>query len=202
MPADDQAPIEYRSDELGLPWMRTGRLVLRFGTEDDVAAMVRFRLDNREHLAPWEPERNDYFFTEDAWRRRLRLNIEEAARDEAYSFVLFPVGEPSRVVGVANLRDVYRHFSQCATLGYSIDQSQQGQGLMTEACRAVLWFAFTVLELHRIEACYMPSNRPSARVLEKLGFVREGLLRQSLRVDGRWEDHILAAILDTDWNTR
>lgn len=192
-------PLEYRSDDLGLPWMKTGRLILRFGTDDDVEAMVRFRVENREHLGPWEPERNDYFFTDDAWRRRFRLSAQEAQRDEAYSFVLFPIEEESRVIGVANLQDVYRHFSQSATLGYSIDRGYQGQGLMTEAGCAVLWFAFSVLGLHRIEACYMPTNRASARVLEKLGFVREGLLRQSLLVDGRWEDHVLTAIVDEDW---
>ncbi|HRI43767.1 MAG TPA: GNAT family N-acetyltransferase [Fimbriimonadaceae bacterium] len=192
-------PIEYRSDDLGLPWMRTERLILRFGADADVEPMVRFRVDNREHLAPWEPERNGYFFTEDAWRRRFRLSVQEAEREEAYSFVLFPIEEENRVIGVANLQDVYRHFSQSATLGYSIDRAYQGLGLMTEACRAVIWFAFSVLGLHRVEACYMPTNRASARVLEKLGFVREGLLRQSLLVDGRWEDHVLSAIIDEDW---
>ena len=195
-------PLEYRSDDLDLPFMRTERLVLRFGTEADVESMLRYRSENREHLAPWEPARNDYFFTEEAWRRRLRQNIEEARRGDAYAFILCPAEDVGQVIGVANLNDVYRHFSQTATLGYSIDRSHQGLGLMTEACRAVLWFAFRVLGLHRIEACYMPSNRASARVLEKLGFVREGLLRKSLLVDGKWEDHILVALIDEEWTPR
>lgn len=190
-----QRPIITRLDERGLPWMQTDRLELRVAWPRDLEAMVAFRRENREHLTPWEPARADNYYTEGAWRQRIQENADEAEKDQAYAFILCPRDDPKLIVGVANLRDVYRYFLQSATLGYSIDHRWQGKGLMSEALQAVMWFAIVDLGLHRIEACYMPSNAISARVLEKLGFQVEGRLRQSLLVNGRWEDHVICSYI-------
>lgn len=192
-------PQVLRHDERGLPAMQTQRLVLRIACPRDLHALVAFRRENKEHLAPWEPARDDRYYQEEAWRVRIIENQNSAERDQAYGFVLCPLEEPARVIGVVNLRDVYRYFLQSAELGYAIDYRFEGQGLMTEALQAVMWFATVELGLHRIQACYMPANLASARVLEKLGFVIEGRLRQSLMVNGVWEDHILTSyIADPD----
>ena len=66
-----------------------------------------------------------------------------------------------------------------------------GHGYITEALRALVFdIAFGPLGLHRVEANVMPRNNRSIRVLEKLGFVQEGLARDYLRINGRWENHI------------
>lgn len=188
-------PIITRLDERGLPWMQTERLELRIAGPRDLDGLVAFRRDNRVHLTPWEPSRSESYYGEDAWRQRIQENVESAEKDQGYGFVLCPHEDPKLIIGVANLRDVYRYFLQSATLGYSIDYRWQGKGLMTEAVQAVMWFAVVDLGLHRIEACYMPSNVASARVLAKLGFEIEGRLRQSLLVNGRWEDHIVCSYI-------
>jgi ribosomal-protein-alanine N-acetyltransferase len=69
---------------------------------------------------------------------------------------------------------------------------------MTAAVRAVIPFVFDSLELHRMEAACLPSNVASIRLLERTGFVREGLARRYLRINGVWQDHLLYALLDTD----
>lgn len=193
-------PAAYRTDSRGLPVIETDRLVLRLADDDDVESMVRFRIENADHLAPWEPKRSPDYFTQVAWKARLRQNVEEAYRREAMGFVLFPIDRPREVIGVANLRDIIGYFSHSATLGYSIDSRWQGRGLMTEACRAVIWYGFEILRLHRIEACYMPTNHVSGRVLQKLGFVVEGTLRKSLLVNGQWEDHVIASLINEQWS--
>jgi len=69
----------------------------------------------------------------------------------------------------------------------------------TEAARALLTFGFGQLRLHRIFATCDPANTASARVLEKIGMQREGLLREHEWVKGRWRDSFLYAILDHEW---
>ncbi len=80
-------------------------------------------------------------------------------------------------------------------LGYAIDHAHEGQGLMREALEATIEHVFAVLRLHRIQANYVPDNARSGRLLERLGFVREGLAKDYLFIDGAWRDHVLAARL-------
>lgn len=193
--ASPRPPKVFSVDERGLPRMETGRLILRVASVRDLDAMVRFRNDNRDHVARWEPARHEDYYRDVTWRARIAENERDAEVGTNYGFVLTLREAPREIIGVANLRDIIHYFCQSATLGYSIDRRYEGRGLMTEALHAVLWFAFNQLGLHRIEACYMPANGASARVLEKLGFEIEGRLRKSLLVAGKWEDHILTSLI-------
>ena len=73
-----------------------------------------------------------------------------------------------------------------------------GRGYMTAAVRAVLPFVFDTLCLHRLEAACLPHNLPSIRLLERVGFQREGLARRYLCINGVWQDHLLFALLRDD----
>ena len=75
-------------------------------------------------------------------------------------------------------------------LGYKLDQEYLNQGYMTMAVDMVTAYAFSVLGLHRLEANVMPRNKASLRVLEKNGFLNEGLSKYYLNINGVWEDHI------------
>jgi ribosomal-protein-alanine N-acetyltransferase len=68
-----------------------------------------------------------------------------------------------------------------------------------EAARAMLDFGFRTLGLHRIMAYCAAENTASAHVLEKLGMAREGCLRESWRIKGRWHDSLMYAILEHEW---
>lgn len=70
---------------------------------------------------------------------------------------------------------------------------------MHEALQAGIAYVFNELRLHRVMAGYMPRNLRSARVLGRLGFVIEGYARDYLLVDGRWEDHVLTALVNPQW---
>ena len=82
-----------------------------------------------------------------------------------------------------------------AELGYSLMPARQGEGLATEAVRRALDFGFDVLGLERIEADVDPRNEASCRLAERLGFKREGLLRNRWRVGGEFADSILYGLL-------
>jgi ribosomal-protein-alanine N-acetyltransferase len=60
-------------------------------------------------------------------------------------------------------------------------------------------FTFEHLKLHRVAAGVMPRNHASKRVLEKLGFQKEGLLRENVCINGVWEDHLQYSILQKEW---
>ena len=103
------------------------------------------------------------------------------------------------MIGNINLTMVVRGSLQSCILGYSLDAGAQGNGYMTEAVRAVVTFAFNDWRLHRVAAGYMPHNERSAAVLKRCGFAVEGTSPEFLLINGRWEDHVQAAILNPDW---
>ncbi|WP_320827577.1 GNAT family N-acetyltransferase [Reinekea sp.] len=105
-----------------------------------------------------------------------------------------------KIIGIIGSSNIARSAFQAAFLGYNIAQAEQGKGYMTEALTVALELAFGPLNLHRLMANYRPANIASGRVLEKLGFVREGFASDYLMVNGRWEDHILTALTNRHWS--
>ena len=83
-------------------------------------------------------------------------------------------------------------------IGYIIDPAHQRKGIATEAVSAMLDFCFGELGLHRVQAFTHPDNTASRKLVEKLGFRHEGLLRDNLRVGDEWRDDVLYALIETD----
>ena len=130
-------------------------------------------------------------------RRRLRRQTDEIERDEAYPFLLFREGDHA-LLGGLTLGQVRRGVAQSVTLGYWMGAPHAGHGYMGRAVRAAVQFAFATLRLHRIEAACLPHNEPSIRLLQRVGFQREGYARAYLRINGIWQDHLLFALIETD----
>jgi RimJ/RimL family protein N-acetyltransferase len=86
-----------------------------------------------------------------------------------------------------------------AAIGYALASAHWGQGFAREALSLVLDHAFNILELHRLEADVDPRNTASTRLLEKLGFVREGVLRERWQVSGEIQDSAIYALLAPDY---
>ena len=86
-----------------------------------------------------------------------------------------------------------------ASMGYCFDDSTWGRGYATEAARAVLEWAFTTLNLNRVQAETDTRNVASARVLEKLGFVREGTLREDCIVNGDVSNSWVYGLIRCEW---
>jgi RimJ/RimL family protein N-acetyltransferase len=86
-----------------------------------------------------------------------------------------------------------------ASLGYCFDDAAWGQGYATEAAWALLEWAFETLDLNRVQAETDTRNPASARVLEKIGFVREGTLREDCIVNGHVSDSWVYGLIKRDW---
>lgn len=191
------ALFRFSTDPPTRPLIRTPNLILRAPQATDYAAWAVLRMESREFLTPWEPVWNEDDLTRASFRLRVKRAAREIATDEAYS--LFVVDAQSdALLGGLTLGLVRRGVAQACTLGYWMGQRHAGKGHMTEAVRGALRFAFSDLALHRVEAACLPNNEPSRRLLERVGFRREGEARAYLRINGHWADHLLYGILSSD----
>jgi ribosomal-protein-alanine N-acetyltransferase len=179
------------------PLARGDGLYLRPAQSVDYAAWAALREASRAFLTPWEPSWPADDLTRAAFRRRLKRQGDEMARDEAYSFLIFEEGSDNLLGGIT-IGGVRRGVAQAATLGYWIGAPYARRGHMTRAVAAATAFGFSSLRLHRIEAACIPDNVASARVLERNGFHKEGFARAYLRINGAWRDHLLFALLESD----
>ncbi len=180
----------------------TGRLRLEIARPAHAAALARFSEANFEsHLARWSPPPPPGGHTEAWWAGKLAVFEGEFEAGQSARWVIFTrEGDGSEVVGTANVTQVVRGPFQAAYLGYQLARRHEGLGLMTEALRAVVAHAFGEMRLHRLMANHVPENERSRRVLERLGFVREGLARDYLHIGGAWRDHVLQSLTNAGFD--
>jgi [ribosomal protein S5]-alanine N-acetyltransferase len=179
--------------------LRTERLLITLLPPSAAERMVRYHHENREHLAPWSPPNPPGFFSPDFWSWRLEENRSEYLEDRSCRFQLLELGATDGpVVGQLSFTSYTRGPHQSANLGYNVDHRFQGRGLMKEALRASIDFAFGHLGFHRLAANYMPTNERSGRILRSLGFIVEGYARDYLFLAGAWRDHVLTALYSPD----
>ena len=173
------------------------RVYLQLPVQRNWGAWAALRAESRDFLAPWEPPWAYDALTRGAYRRRLKAYKSEMRQGLTYSFLIFRRIDDALLGGIT-LSNLRRGVAQSATLGYWIGAAHSRQGYMTEALAAVLEFAFSRLALHRVEAACLPANEASRRLLLKSGFREEGYAREYLRINGRWQDHQLFAILRSE----
>ncbi|HET8586528.1 MAG TPA: GNAT family protein [Candidatus Limnocylindria bacterium] len=179
------------------PYIMGRRVYLRPPRFADFEEWARLRAESRDFLQPWEPTWPADDLTRAAFRRRIRRYMEERRMEQSLAFFLFRHSDDV-LLGGLTLSNVRRGVAQTCTLGYWMGQRYAGQGSMSAGVRAVIPYVFDVLRLRRIEAACLPENQSSIRLLEHVGFTREGLARQYLCIDGRWQDHVLYAFLKGD----
>lgn len=160
----------------------------------DGAQWSRTRLADRAHLEPWEPS------SEGDWTMRHSSAAWPALcsglRAEARSGRMLPyvIELDGHFCGQLTIGNVTHGALRSAWIGYWVASSATGGGVATGALALGLDHCFGAVRLHRVEATVRPENAASRRVLAKVGFREEGLLRRYLEVDRAWRDHLLVAI--------
>lgn len=175
------------------PISLTSQRLLLSSLEPTAAPLVLdYLVRNHEFVRVWSPIAPPDFFTLEGQRARLERERQLRAERAQFRLWLFARDDARRehILGDLSLSNIVWGAFRSCHLGYKIDQRAAGQGYMTEAVRTALDFAFDTLGLHRVEANIMPRNARSRRVVEKLGFVNEGISRAYLKINGVWEDHI------------
>ena len=180
-----------------VPQIKGRGVWLRAPGMSDYVSWAELRALSREHLTRWEPQWTRDELTRSSYRRRLRHYQRESRDDLGYAFFIFRSSDDV-LLGGLTLSNVRRGVAQTASLGYWLGAPFVRRGHMTAAVEAVVGFGFGDLRLHRVEAACLPSNAASIRVLERSGFVGEGLARSYLKINGEWRDHLLFARLASD----
>ena len=182
------------------PFRLVGEQVfLRPPDRADYEQWASLRAASRNFLTPWEPSWPPDALSRGHFRARLARYSEDWRIDQAYNFFIFRSDET--LAGGIGLSNVRRGVAETASLGYWIGEPFARQGYMTAALPLILDFAFRRLRLHRVEAACLPTNVPSRAALLRAGFQEEGYARSYLLIDGKWQDHLLFAIVREDWRS-
>lgn len=173
--------------------LRTPRLTLRAFTDADADPLYALH-SNAHVLRYWDAP---------PWKERERATRFIAAcrqMEEEGTGARFAIEHAATFVGWCGLKRVPEYRS--AILVYCFNEAAWGKGFATEAVESVLRWAFATLDLNRVQSEADTRNAASARVLEKLGFLREGTLRENCIVDGDVSDSWVYGLLRRDWESR
>ena len=170
---------------------------------DDFAQWREVRTINEEWLTKWEPARvpgqPDVVTSRQAFASRCAARQRERQLGTGFGFGIFV---NQMLAGEMNISAIQRGPFQNAYVGYWIDQRHAGQEYTPEALVVAMKFSFESLHLHRLQIAIIPRNRPSRRVVEKLGLRLEGMAERYLEINGIWEDHLRYAITVEEWRDR
>jgi ribosomal-protein-alanine N-acetyltransferase len=154
---------------------------------DDAPALAAAYIRNREHLAPYDPVRDESFYTDEGMARVVEAQLRAIGLGQVDAWTLWHDGQ---VVGRVNINNIVRGVLQSANVGYWVDHEHTGRGLATAAVEHAVERA-RQLRLHRLEAGTLVDNEASQRVLLRCGFEPFGLAPKYLFIAGRWQDHRL-----------
>lgn len=177
--------------------LETERLTLRPPAHSDFRNWSAMRDASRDFLTQWEPVWASDHLSRKGFTNRVYWAQRSIGNGSAVPLFLFRRDDQS-LVGAITLDNIRRGPAQAGTLGYWTGAPFARQGYMREAIGAVVHYAFSQLDLSRIEAACLPENAASRGLLEKSGFKYEGVAQSYLQINGRWRTHVLYASLRSD----
>ncbi|MEP2922161.1 GNAT family protein [Sulfitobacter sp.] len=177
--------------------LETERMTLRAPLQTDFRPWVALRSASRDFLTPWEPSWSPDHLSRKAFSNRVYWANRSINGGTAMPLFLVR-REDQMLLGAITLDNIRRGPALAGTLGYWTGAQFTRQGYMREAIETVVHYAFTHLDLSRIEAACLPENAASRGLLERSGFKYEGVAQSYLQIDGRWRTHVLYASLRGD----
>lgn len=180
------------------------RIMIRPYKLEDAEELLQLQLSNIDHFERWSPvKRSESFYALQGQQEKIKKSMEDRLKDSRYDFAIILLDSTGpTLIGEVQFTFVERGPKQSCMIGYCIGEQFNGKGYMTEALKLALDIGFRELKFHRITAGVNPINLASVRVLEKIGFVREGYARKNLFIGGEWCDHICFAMLEEDYFTK
>lgn len=176
--------------------IETTRLKIKTPKQNDVLLILDFILRNKTFFKERDPIRESEYFTKECHLKKI-TDLQKS--DSEVKFYIFRKEIIGKIIGEIGISNISRGVFQNCNIGYKLDQNESGRGFMYEALEAIKDFIFNELELHRIEANIIPRNTKSIKLIEKLGFRKEGLSKRLLKINGKWEDHFRYALTIEDY---
>jgi ribosomal-protein-alanine N-acetyltransferase len=177
-------------------WQTGSVSTTRLVEPGDAPVLAELYRANRDFLAPWEPERDEDFYTAQGQRAVVEGALARHEQGSVLPHVI--LDDSGEVAGRITLSEIVRGPFQSCSVGYWVGAAANGRGLATRAVHEIAGLAFGALALHRIQAATLLHNVRSQRVLERNGFVRFGLAPAYLRIAGLWQDHVLYQLIAGD----
>lgn len=178
-------------------FIETDRMTLRLPDHGDFRQWAGLREASAAFLQPWEPLWSSDHLTRKSFTGRVYW-AQRAATDETAVPLFLIRRNDQTLLGAVTLDNIRRGPAQAGTIGYWIGAPFARQGYMREAVTALIHYAFTTLDLSRLESACLPENTPSRGLLEKCGYKYEGVAQSYLQINGRWRNHVLYANLRGD----
>ncbi len=169
----------------------TEHLYLKVLSRYDARMVLDFYTENYKEFSLYEPLKKEDATNLNHHALMLDFELEHYKKNSLLRLYMFEKENPFKIVGTLCFRNIAQACYKSATLGYKMDKGYRRKGYMSEAISKGLEIMDEELHLHRVEAIVLPSNNPSIRLLEKLNFEREGLIRDKVFLNGKWEDHYL-----------
>lgn len=176
--------------------LETERLILKTLDSIYTDSVLQYYKKNRDFFQSKVPEYSDNFFTAEYHSDNLKKMEKNSDNGHSIKMFLFLRNDNQAVIGDIAISNIVRGPFLSCHLGYKLDENQTGKGYASEAVRKITDYVFNELCLHRIEANIMPSNDRSRKLVERLGFINEGISKKYLKINGKWEDHIHYVLLN------
>ena len=175
----------------------TERLVLKVLNPVFVPIIVEYYRRNKAHHEKFLPAFDNFAFTEEYQTIRIWTEFDLMVDDSAIRFYIFHKEDfhYKKIIGDVSIFNIIRSAANSCGIGFKMDESESRKGFMTEALKKVIDYIYNELELYRIEANVMPSNKASIKLLEKLGFKQEGIAFSYLKISGKREDHLRYSLI-------
>lgn len=167
-------------------------LILRPMRPRDKAEWNALRAANASWLAPWDATVPDGSGYPASFAAMVNGQNRAARNGQCLPWAITmpsPYAKRPPIVGQLTVSSIMWGAARSASIGYWVDASHAGRGIVPEAVAMATDHCFNTVGLHRIEINIRPENAPSLRVVEKLGFRDEGLRMNYLHIDGQWADH-------------
>lgn len=148
----------------------------------------------RDYLKEWLPWVVDSFSYEDT-KSFIEITMQQFAANIGFQAGIWYRGEIAGVIGYHRIDKSHKS----TTIGYWLGEKFVGKGIMTKACRVFVDYALTDLKLNRVEIRCAEKNHKSRAIPERLGFTKEGIIREAEWLYDHYVDHVVYGMLAREW---
>lgn len=177
--------------------LTTSRLTLCVENSIKARDVLEFYLKNKELFEQFEPTRANNFYTLDYQAAIMNYEYDAAIKGKALRYYIYLNEQPNMIIGSVNFSQLMHGPFSRASIGYKLDADYHGHGYAFEACQAAIAVIFSDYKIHRLDARVAPENLPSIKLLERLGFLYEGIEYQGVEVNGVFKDHYRYGLIST-----
>lgn len=174
----------------------TPRLILKVLRTDSAPLVLDFYNRDKELFEQYEIDRVPNFYTVKHQQKVLRYEYNMAVKSQLFRFYVFRKENPRQIIGTVCIHNIAPNFYGSCEIGYKFSSEFHHQGYATEAVGFCTQLAFNELHMHKVTAVVHPGNVPSMKLMNRLGFEQEGLLRDYLILHGKWCNHYTYGLIN------